>query len=409
MDELRIKDSYGDSFVLSDVDGGAYLLQASESGVVVVEPDAHAMVDWLRERFGLAQELEAIGEPAPGLAIDVETETGKTRSVRWYGPDMPGELIKLAEIALRVAPETTAHDCKYLHMVTDLLEIMHGAGVRSTSASLVEDVRELARRVSRPAPAPAPGELAALRQVMGTLGCERVSEAPERVQGLVQELDSLAQDISRMAGVEIGPDGANLRALLDKIQARHREAIANTLTEAERKHHAFCTYRQRLQRQATAHDEFRRSVPMQIESALSTERNARAAVQAELDAVRKQGMETRRQLVAEQRAVKLQRELLESIAEATVRAGVEDAPDTIAAIQELGKANQQNAATAADALGKLEKAREALHDMRYELCQGEEIDTPWSDPRGAVTVDNAVVATWHRRIGEALKVSDPGA
>jgi hypothetical protein len=275
MDELRIEDADGDGFTLSEAPDSAAWLETLESSVVrLLHMDAVRMVAWLQEHFGLTRPIGM----DPGLEVNVETETGKTRSVRWYGPDVPGELIKLAEVALRVYDR--------------------GADLSGRPAS--SD----------------PGSLAILRQLMGTLGCERISELPVRVQGLVRELDILAGQIASMAGVTIGPNGVDLPALLDKIKEKHREAITNL----EKSH-------QQLARK---------------------ERTAYEALELAED--------TRRELA-----------------------------------------------------GKLEKAREVLADMRVELSHDDDLDVADHGPSGHVQYENGVVATWHRRISEALKASDPDA
>lgn len=379
MEDLEIRDDDGDKVTLSEDHGGATIETSSDSGLVNIgSTGARAMVDWLRERFGLSQELTAQATGmGPGLELAVETETGKSRTVRWYGPDVPGELIKLAEIAMRLTEDqrgpidltratrfeltSEAHACKYLEMVVDVLEILRGTGVGTTSGTMVADVRGLAERAAQgqlnghwlaeisqlvgdPNPvkgvralvemsedrrltlenigigvrelgllavnvgtveevralvdayrslrrhgaastgASRPVALNVLRQLMGALGVERELDLPDRVLGLVREVDALANELAGWAGVNIPSDGINLLGLIAKIKDRHREALANqmagaqtTLDKARRDH------RQAMQVQATQHDEFRRTVPMQIESAMSTERNARAAVQAELD------------------------------------------------------------------------------------------------------------------------------
>jgi hypothetical protein len=280
MESLEIRDDDGDAFTLEVSDSGAAVcMQADVEVVNIGSTGARAMVDWLTERFGLTRELTAIGMD-PGLEIAVETETGKSRTVRWYGPDVPGELIKLAEIALRV-PQGPA------------------------GPTLAERLRHEA----------SPESLAILRQLTGTLGCERVDELPARVQGLVQELDNLAQDIARMAGVEIGPNGANLRVLLEKIQEKHRTALANTKRDQES---VVREAQRKLRLQAQQHDEFRRSVPAQIEQAMAIERNARAAVQVELEKVR----DARDRALREVETLKIQRQNAEE-AEASAHAKLE--------------------------------------------------------------------------------------
>jgi hypothetical protein len=365
MEDLRIEDGDGDAFTLSEIDGGAYLA-SDESGVTKIQhTDGVRLVAWLSERFGLT----AIGMD-PGLEVNVETETGKTRSVRWYGPDVPAELLKVAAYALCV------HD--------------HGAELAA------------ALRTGRPEPE----SLAILRQLMSTLGCERPSVLPARVQGLMQDLDNLAEDIAQMAGVTIGPDGANLRALLDKIKLRHHEAITNLEKSHQR---ALDAARNDCRRQAREHHTFRESVPMQIEQALSTERNARAAVRAELDERVKENLELRRQLRAADLLRKQQDAAMDEVREALRRAGADDEHLPLRVqVQELAKARDLNAGAAASFAGKLEKAREVLADMRAELSGGTD-DTPNAGSDGYVQVENRVIGVWFKRITEALKVSDPGA
>ncbi len=319
MENLEITDDDGDSFKLRPNDDHALLNAGQPAGVRLREADAHQVIAWLKAFFKLSEQEQVT---APELVIDVETETGKSRSVRWLGPDVPGELIKLAEIALRV-PQGPA------------------------GPTLAERLRQEA----------SPGSLAILRQVMGSLGCERVTELPERVQGLVQELDNLAGDIAQMAGVEIGPDGANLRALLEKAQGKHRAAIANTLTEAERKHAAARTaYEREIQKKINQHHAFRETVPAQIEAAMSQERNARAAVQAELESVRKQGVEARRQLRLSEDRVRAGEIAMDEVGEALRRAGIthREASSLVAAVQELARARDGLA-------GNLTEARTTLH------------------------------------------------
>jgi hypothetical protein len=286
--------------------------------------------------------MQAIGMD-PGLEIAVETETGKSRTVRWYGPDVPGELIKLAEIAL--VP----------------------GGVRA-----MENLGEALRATA--GGRPEPESLAILRQLMGTLGAGRVSELPARVQGLMRELDNLGQDIASMAGVEIGSDGANLRALLEKIRTKHREALANQMAGAQATlNKAIAEHRAQVTRQAVQHDEFRRSVPAQIEQAMAIERNARAAVQVELDVLRKTHESVRAARDRAQREGQATREALE-LAEGTQR----------------------------DLTAKLSKAREGLEYARAQYYTPQE---EIGEARWGVDVSREIVAG----IDKALKASDPDA
>lgn len=346
MDDLRIEDSDGDAFRLTEAAAGRAVLE-SDDAVNIAHTDAVRMIDWLRERFGLEQELTAIGLD-PGLEIAVETETGKTRNVRWYGSDVPAALVELAGIALRVydrgadpAPivrigvTTGIHECGYLTTVTDLLEVMQGTGVRSTSGTLVNDVRDLVNLQQR-------GEVPIRQNARGLLqelGVDTFREALDRVKAEHGRTDKATTVLLALLGREPSDEGHDLVDLIAAVKAKHHAALTNQMAGAQTTlNQAVASHRSVLQRQATQHDEFRRSVPMQIESALSTERNARAAVQAELDEKRKENLQLRRQFNDSEERGRAAREALE-LAEDTQR----------------------------ELLGKLEKAREGLRSVGAKI------------------------------------------
>jgi hypothetical protein len=366
MENLKIEDVDGDSFTLEESGGEAAVVMGAASVANISETDAHKVIAWLKACFGLSEQLEALAA-VPELVIDVDNGTGRTRSVRWSGPDVPGELIRLAEIAI--------------------------TGAAPTAGELERRLREVSVRVDAGAGASFAGklELAILRQLMATLGCERGADLPTRAGELLQELN-------------------NVRAVLAESQEKHRAALANVHAEWERKHaSARSAYEREIQRKITERVRAEESIPARIEQALSREREVRAAVQADLDSARHQHREAIRQLRLAVEQAQAQEAMLVEVREALARAGVNVAPNLVASVQELARARDLNAGAGASYAGKLEKARELLHDMRFELCYGDDQDIPDHGPSGHVQYENGVVATWHRRITEALKASNPDA
>lgn len=441
MEDLEIRDDDGDKVTLSEDSVGATIETSSDSGLVNIgSTGARAMVDWLQERFELTRELTAIGMDS-GLELAVETETGKSRTVRWYGPDVPGELIKLAGIAMRLTEDqrrpidltratrfeltSEAHACKYLEMVVDVLEVLRGTGVKTTSGTMVADVRALAERAAQGQlnghwlaeisqlvrdPNPVNGVRAlveksdqrVLRQLMGALGVERVLDLPDRVLGLVREVDALANELAGWAGVNIPSDGINLLGLIAKIKDRHRKALANQMAGAQATlNQAVARHRQAMQVQATQHDEFRRTVPMQIENALSTERNARAAVQAELDKATEERRGLARKLrVAEddRRRLAVDLDSLREVHAMTRAERDEFARKGRAAREALELAE----GTQGELTAKLEKARAGLGYARAQYYTPEE-------EIGAANWDAGISTSIVNGIDKALRDSDPDA
>lgn len=241
MDSLSISDSDGDRFRLEARDGVAVAEINDSYGMLIGSDGAQAIVDWLTEHFGLTRELTALVGMDPGLEINVETETGKTRMVRWYGPDVPAQLVKLAEVALRVYDR--------------------GADVTPDEAR------------------PEPKSLAVLRQVMATLGLERVDGIPARVEKLTGEINAVAAALASASGTTIGPDGVSLPSLVLKLRQQHGLEIARLKA----------VHYDTLQQTRAEHASHEQGL-------LARERDVRAAVQVELDVAVRQGQAAREAL-----------------------------------------------------------------------------------------------------------------
>lgn len=238
MDHLTLQDDDGDELSLGRReanDRDAVLIKTPSRGVNVGEHNARALVDWLTEQFGLTRELTAQAVDA-GLEISVETETGKTRTVRWYGPDVPGELVRLSEVALRVydrgADATPDQDATLmLGHINMMVEELGLHGVHAGTFTPVERVRVLTqafkdlRREAAAARQTPPAELAILRQLCVMLGLERAADIPARVEKLTAEINGVAAALTAASHLAIGPDGIDLVELVRAMERRHAAGI----------------------------------------------------------------------------------------------------------------------------------------------------------------------------------------
>lgn len=277
--DLRWTDSDGVEIDFAyDPDHGVAVVDInSRDGCYLGEQNARALVDWLAEHFGLTHELTAVPIGVdPGLEITVETETGKTRTVRWYGPDVPGELVRLSEIALRVRPQVTPDEDATLMLghINMMVRELGLRGVHLDAFAPVESVRILVdayRTLRREAagPRPVPQELTILRQLCVMLGLERVADIPTRVEKLIAEVNAVAGALADATGTTIGPDGVSLPGLVKGLRQRHALEISKL--------------------KAGHYDAIRRAeeeYSRREQEALAKERDVRAAVQVELDRAR---------------------------------------------------------------------------------------------------------------------------
>lgn len=436
MENLEIRDDDGDRFTLSETDEGA-MIEMGPEAVAIGQTGAQALVDWLHARFQFGQELAAAAYGAPGLSIDVETETGKNRSVRWYGPDMPAALLELAGLALiPIGPRRVADLARqfqrqadilvqpdglrateglYSNIVAGISLLLHEIDPESAGVPVATRVKQLVNRLKA---AETSVGFKGVRDLLLELNADTPEEALRRVREDHSQIDAVATQMLQTLGPRTeAASPRDLRQLFDQLLARHREALANQMSGAQATlNKARADHRAVVQRLTTEHARFRDDVPNMIEKAMGTERNARAAVQVDLDNMRKINAELRRDLNDRETRLRHHREMLEQL-EASIGGSQADRQlPIIARVQSLVQANTSAQGVLTEVRternhlrGLLNTAREVLIDMRGELSGNDEGTIADASLDGVMTYNNSVIETWHRRIVEAIEQSKPHA
>lgn len=267
MDNLRIEDLDGDGF---DLRVTGPVLQMDEDSTIV-ELDVHSassMIRWLNERFGLGGQVAGYSQnltiTVPGVA------GGPTREISWRGDsDAPEWLRALARIALG-SPVESKPDY-YRDTVIELRELLdvrrpvvspQGEGILNRVSDLLDDVDSATER--------AVGNYDAWKRLAAELGHDIPSEALADVMALRRILASQGVTID-------GP--ASLVKALNQLLSNHAAKL-----------------KQQTQHWHEREQAMRAQHLRDTESSVAREREARAAVQRDRDALTDKLETTRRAL-----------------------------------------------------------------------------------------------------------------
>jgi hypothetical protein len=249
MEDLRIEDGDGDGFTLraSMIENRAYaatLIPTNDMSVGMSADDCQDMIQWLNELLGgelLEAEYAMLTLRVPGAA------GGEPRELTWSGPgDAPGWLVSLANIAMGgTAEQPRVRAVRAENELEDTIVLLGQARARALQA---EDRAEEVRTK--------------LRQVLRAIGAGNPDRAIEIMQENRRQLDGVTGALLSVLSLEADPNGHDLANLVRRVErlGSQRVLAAKQNYEAE-------LARQRLM----------------AEQALSTERDARAALQVGYD------------------------------------------------------------------------------------------------------------------------------